>query len=114
MKYFEENDNDIYLLIKHPILLYFAKLILQDTVDQFCMVTLKIWSIKYFATFIKVVEDIKDDHLKIFLNIFDNGKNKDQLVNHLSHFRLFFNILHIFSRSCFFFVVTNLTYLFFN
>ena len=31
MKYFEENDNDIYLLIKHPILLYFAKLILQDT-----------------------------------------------------------------------------------
>ena len=74
MKYFEENDNDLYLLIKHPILLYLAKLILQDTVDQFCMSTLKIWSIKYIATFIKIVEDIKDEHLKVFHNIFDAGK----------------------------------------
>lgn len=77
MKYFEENDNDLYLLLKYPILLYFAKLILQDTVNQFSMATLKLWSIKYFATFIKIVEDIKDEHLKIFHDIFDSGKSND-------------------------------------
>ena len=76
MKYFERNDDDIYLLMKYPILLYFAKLVLQDTVQQFSMPVLKLWSIKYFATFIKIVEDVKDTHLKIFQQIFDSGKKK--------------------------------------
>ena len=87
MKHFEGNDDDLYLLLKHPLLLYFAKLILQDTVDQFCMKTLKIWSIKYFASFIKIVEDIKDVHLKVFHNIFDSGKNKiiNKPINGILH-----------------------------
>ena len=74
MKYFESNDDDLYSLLKYPVLLFFAKVIFQDVINQLHSDVLKVWSIKYFATFLKLVEDIKDRHFTAFQNIFDDGK----------------------------------------
>jgi len=74
MVHFESQDDDLYQLTMYPVLLYFAKVILIDSIYHFSVKSLNLWSLKYIATFVKIVADIKEQHANKFNEIQENGK----------------------------------------
>ncbi|XP_066924781.1 tetratricopeptide repeat protein 27-like isoform X2 [Clytia hemisphaerica] len=99
MKYFEANDDDLYSLLKYPVLLFIAKVIFEDVIDQLSSDVLKVWSIKYFATFLKLVEDVKDRHFTVFQNIFDDVQqfvNKSSNISRETKAEIYIDCSHIF------------------
>jgi len=70
--YLEVDGDEVYQLIKYPILLLIAYVVLVESTATFNLVsTLPIWSVKCLNVFCHVIDEVKESHLARFQSLFD-------------------------------------------